>query len=188
MSMNCFKKQWEMILSEIRTAMEGVDTEQVEVFIKAILKAEQVFVVGVGRVMLSMQAMAKRFNHLGIKTFCVGDINEPAITKHDLLIIGSGSGESVVPVSIAKVAKRHGAKIAHIGSNRNSSLAPMTDVFVRIPVKTKLDLPDEIQSRQIMSSLFEQSLYVLADSAALLIADRRGLDIESLSKYHANLE
>lgn len=186
--MNGFQRQYELILSEIRTAMEAVAPDQVEAFVEAVLAAQQVFVIGVGRVMLSMRAMAKRLNHLGIKAFCVGDVNEPAITENALLVIGSGSGESVVPLAIAKVAKQHGAKIAHIGSNANSTLAPITDVFVRIPVKTKLNLPDEIQSRQIMSSLFEQSLYVFADSVALLIAERRGLGVNSLWRHHANLE
>ena len=186
--MNDFQRQYGLILSEIRAAMEAIDPDQVEGLIETMLQARQVLVIGVGRVMLSMQAMAKRLNHLGIKAFCVGDINEPAITKDDLLVVGSGSGESVVAVAIARIAKQHGARIAHIGSNPNSTLAPMSDVFIRIPVETKLSLSDEIQSRQIMTSLFDQSLYVFGDCVSLMIAERRGLDVKSLWRYHANLE
>ena len=186
--MNCFRRQYEMILSEIRTAMDAVSPDEAEAFVEALLGAQRVFVIGIGRAMLSMQAMAKRLNHLGIEAYCVGDTSEPAITEQDLLVVGSGSGESAAPVAIAKVAKQHGARIAHIGSNPSSSLTPLADVFVRIPVRTKLKRPGEIQSKQIMTSLFEQALYVFADSIALLIAERRSVDVNSLWRRHANLE
>ena len=186
--MNDFRPKYELIVKEIQTALGAMDDKQVETFVDAVLSAEKVFLVGVGRVMLSLQAMTKRLNHLGVRSYCVGDIGEPAITERDLLIVGSGSGESVIPVAIAKVAKKHNAKIAHIGSNPNSSLAPITDVFVRIPVKTKLGLEGEIQSNQPMSSLFEQSLYIFADAVAWLISERKHLDDKELWRYHANLE
>jgi 6-phospho-3-hexuloisomerase len=177
-----------LILGELKTALGAVDPGQVEVLIDALLGARAVFVVGVGRVMLSLQAFAKRLNHIGISTHCVGDINEPAITDEDVLIVASGSGESVVPVAIAEVGKRHGATVIHIGSNPNSALSAFTDIFVRIPVRTKFCLPDELPSQQIMSSLFEQSLYLFGDAVALLIARRQNIDLPGLWRYHANLE
>lgn len=187
-SVDTFAESYTLILNEIRCALEAIEPAQVEQLLNALQATEKVFVIGVGRVMLSLQAFAKRLNHLGVPTYCVGDINEPAITERDLLLVGSGSGESVVPVAIARRAHHFGAKIVHLGSNPHSSLAPLTDIFVRIPVKTKLRLPDEIQSEQIMSSLFEQSLYVLGDAVTLLFAQRRNLDLTSLWQYHANLE
>lgn len=187
-SVDTFADSYLLILNEIRCALDAVDPAQVEQFLNALEGAEKVFVIGVGRVMLSLQAFAKRLNHLGIPTYCVGDINEPAITERDLLLVGSGSGESVVPVAIARRAHQFGARIAHFGSNPHSSLAPLTDIFVRIPVKTKLHLPDEIQSDQIMSSLFEQVLYVLGDTITLLFARRHNLDLAGLWRCHANLE
>jgi 6-phospho-3-hexuloisomerase len=78
--------------------------------------------------------------------------------------------------------------VAHIGSNPHSSLAPMADLFVRIPVRTRLALGDELPSEQIMTSLFEQALYILGDAVALMIVSRRGLNIHELWRYHANLE
>ena len=184
-----FHANYRLILGEIDQVLARVDPMQVDRLVDAILAAEKVFAVGVGRVLLSLQAIVKRLNHLGVPAWFVGEINEPAISRQDLLIIASGSGETVVPVAIAQVAKRHGAKIAHIGSNTNSSLASLTDLFVRIPVRTKLDLPDEIFSRQIMSSLFEQALLVLGDAVSLSIAERKDIgNIGSLWRHHANLE
>lgn len=60
---------------------------------------------------------------------------------------------------------------------------------MRIPCRTKLALPDEIESAQIMSSLFEQSLLLLLDAAALMIMQEKEIDdVDSLWEKHANLE
>jgi 6-phospho-3-hexuloisomerase len=118
----------------------------------------------------------------------VGEITEPAITREDLLIVGSGSGESLFPLSVARKAKHLGAAVVHIGSNPKSSMAEYVDLMVRIPVRTKLALEDEINSRQPMTSLFEQSLLLLGDIIALMIIGEKKLDMHSLWQYHANLE
>jgi 6-phospho-3-hexuloisomerase len=138
--------------------------------------------------MLSLQGVAKRLAHLGLDTCCVGDITEPAITERDLLIVGSGSGESLIPVAIAQKAASFGATVAHIGSNADSTIAPVTDIFVRIPVRTKLAREDEIDSQQPMTSLFEQCLLLFGDAVALMIIERRGLEMPALWRCHANLE
>ena len=119
----------------------------------------------------------------------MGAIDEPAITEKDLLIVGSGSGESVVPLAIMKVAKKYSPKIVHLGSNRKSSMSEYEDLFIRIPCRTKLNLNDEIESKQLMSSLFEQSLLLLTDILSIEIAEKKGIDdIHALWKMHANLE
>lgn len=187
--MSSFREGCQLVLGELAQALGAVEEAQVEALAQATLAADKVFAVGVGRVLLSLQAMVKRLNHLGIRAWFVGEINEPAITARDLLIVASGSGESVVPLGIARVARRHGARIAHIGSNPKSSMAPLTDLFIRLPVRTRLELPDEIPSRQIMTSLFEQSLLLLGDVLAMILAERRQIrDVSGLWQFHANLE
>ena len=177
-----------LILSELNTSLQAIDPESVEKLIAAVESAEQVFFVGVGRVMLSLQAIAKRWAHLGIRTHLVGEITEPAITKNDLLIVGSGSGTPLFPAGIAQTAPAVGATVVHIGSNPNSPLKDIVEFMVRIPVRTKNYLPDEIDSAQPMTSLFEQSLLLLGDAVAKMMIDRRALDMKALWQYHANLE
>lgn len=176
------------VIKELGKTFDTISDDQVQALIEAIQQADQVFFVGVGRVLLSLQAIAKRFAHLGIKAHVVGDITEPAITKNDLLIVGSGSGESLYPLAIARKAKSFDATVAHIGSNPHSSMAAVTDIFVRIPVQTKLGLPDEIKSIQPMTSLFEQSLLILGDTVALMMIKDQKIDMPGLWQYHANLE
>ena len=177
-----------IVAQECTAALDKISDAQSEEFIEAILAADKVFFVGVGRVLLSLQAICKRFAHLGIGAHYVGEITEPAITDKDLLIVGSGSGESLFPVAIAKKTKALGAKVAWIGSNAHSTIAELADYQVRIPVQSKLACPDELRSQQPMTSLFEQTLLLYGDAVARVIVERKALDLTSLWQYHANLE
>ena len=155
-----YRENVKSVLGELDTALNAIDPKDAERFVQAVLEADQVYFVGVGRVLLSLQSICKRFAHLGIKAHYVGEITEPAITDKDLLIVGSGSGQSIFPLGIAKKAHKIGAKIVHIGSNPNSE----------------------------MTSLFEQSVLLFGDICAKMIIEERGLDLKSLWAYHANLE
>jgi len=64
----------------------------------------------------------------------------------------------------------------------------IADFMVRIPVRTKLYLDDEIESKQPMTSLFEQTLLLLGDILAKMIIDDRNVSLKDLWQYHANLE
>ena len=160
------------VTAELERTLKSIDPSQLERLKNEILKADQVFFVGVGRVMLALQCMCKRLAHLGIKAHYVGEITEPAIKKDDLLIVGSGSGGSLFPLGIAKKARAAvDCTIVHIGS-----------------VRTKLYLEDEIDSCQPMTSLFEQSVLLLGDVLAKMIIEEENLDMKGLWQYHANLE
>ncbi len=60
--------------------------------------------------------------------------------------------------------------------------------MVRIPVRTRLELEDEIISRQPAASLFEQTLLLLGDIVSMMLIERQDLDVKGLWQYHANLE
>ena len=177
------------VLEELSRTLNSIDPASLERLADEILAADQVFFVGVGRVLLSLQSVCKRLAHLGIKAHYVGEITEPAITKNDLLIVGSSSGASLFPLGIAKKARSAAdCRIVHIGSNPNSEMKEIADFMVRIPVRTKFYLDDEIDSCQPMTSLFEQSLLLVGDILAKMIIEHRKLDMKGLWQYHANLE
>ena len=177
------------VQDELQRTLQSIDPASLERLCQEILAADQVFFVGMGRVLLSLQSVCKRLAHLGIKTHYVGEITEPAITKNDLLIVGSGSGASLFPLGIAKKARATvDCKIVHIGSNPNSEMKDICDFMVRIPVRTKFYLEDEIDSCQPMTSLFEQTLLLMGDILAKMIIEEQKLDMKGLWQYHANLE
>lgn len=183
-----YKKNEQIILSEIAETLNDVDTQQVDELINLITTANRVFFVGVGRVLLSLEAIAKRLNHLGIQTVVVGQITEPAITDKDLLIVGSGSGETGFPLFIASKVKSFGAKVAHIGTNKDCSMSKYSDLFVCIPANNKKGGSSKHKSQQPMTSLFEQCLLIFGDTVAMMIIEKNNIDIPSLWQYHANLE
>ena len=176
------------VLAEVISALRSVDAGQVVDYAHELLSARRVFFTGVGRSLLSMEAAAKRYAHLGIDAVVVGQITEPAITPDDLLVIGSCSGETLFPIAIARRAKQFGAKVVHIGSVPDSSLSEYEDLFVRIPVESRVRRLDEVPSSQPMTTLFEQSLLLLGDMTALLIMREKHLRTDDLWPYHANLE
>lgn len=85
----------QMIIQECESALASIDDRQGEALVEAILSAEKVYFYGVGRVFLCLQCICKRMAHLGVDAHCVGEITEPRITPADLLIVASGSGESL---------------------------------------------------------------------------------------------
>lgn len=82
-----FKSVEQKIVNEIAATLDNIAVEEVEELVAEIEKAERVFFVGVGRVLLSLEGIAKRLAHLGVQTVVVGQITEPAITEKDLLIV-----------------------------------------------------------------------------------------------------
>jgi 6-phospho-3-hexuloisomerase len=188
MEMKDFADGRRLILGELDRALCAVDGRQAAAAAEALAAARHVFVIGVGRVFLSLQAFAKRLNHLQIPAFPVGSIDEPPIGEKDILVVGSGSGETIVPVAIARKAKSLGASILYIGSNMSSTVAGLSDLVLRIPCRTKLAREDEIPSQQQMTSLFEQALFLACDCLCLMIAARRGIDPLAAARAHANLE
>lgn len=60
--------------------------------------------------LLALEMTVKRLNHLGINACVVGAVNEP-IGPKDILVVGSGSGESIFPKHITACAKRYDAKL-----------------------------------------------------------------------------
>lgn len=176
------------LLAELKIALDIVDEEQVASFINAILAADTVFLIGVGRVQLSLLSFCKRLNHLGIKAFAVGAINEPRFTPNDLLIVGSRSGKTLYPLSIAQKAKELGGKLGYIGAAIDGFIYENADY--RISLKSFGVNTDDsrFKSGQLMASLFEQTILLLGDLICKMIVEKENLDVNVVNYAHANLE
>lgn len=183
-----YRRDMKLVLGEIHEALCATDINALERLAKDICGSERIFLIGTGRVFMSVQAFCKRLAHLGFSAHCVGDITEPPLLPGNLLIVASGSGESIVPVAISKKAKELGAKVVHIGSNSEGNVKQYCDYMVRVPVKTRLNKPDEVKSEQIMTSLFEQTVLILGDILSLIIMEEKKLDANNLWRNHANIE
>ena len=183
-----YKSNSKLINNEILQLLISVDPEEVRVLIDEIIKADKVFFIGVGRVFLSLQCFCKRLTHLGIEANIVGSVNEKAMSTKDLLIVASGSGESVFPAVIAKKALALDGRIGLITSARNSTIKSISNFAVHLSSPTKNDPKLGVKSKQPMSTLFDQALHIFGDVVSMIIQSEKDITEEELWNYHANLE
>ena len=186
--MNNYKELSKKIASEIGEVLSRVEPSEVELLIEEILKAEKIFIFGVGRVFLALKCFGKRLAQTGFDCQVVGSITEKPITAKDLIIIASGSGESKLPVEIARIAKSKGARLGLITSAGESTLKKMADFAVHLPCPTKVDAKTGVRTIQAMTVLFDQSLHIFGDVVSMLLQERKGIKNEDMWKFHANLE
>jgi len=168
-------------------ALSGVAPETCEALISRIINAKRIFVVAAGRSALTVKAFAMRLMHLGFMVYVMGEIVTPAIRKGDLLLIGSGSGETDSLVAAARRAKSFGADLALVTIMPDSSIGRIADVVVRISAPTSKEDTGFV-SIQPGGSCFEQSMLLL-NAFVLRIVELLKLDAdENLRLRHANLE
>ena len=183
-----FQKNARRITAEIGETLEQIDSAEVERLIGELMGACRVYIFAVGRVLMSLQCLGKRLNHLGIDCQVVGSMDEKRIGPDDLMLIASGSGESKLPAEIARIAKNNGARLALITSASESTIKSRSDVVVHLPCPTKNEPNRGVKSIQLMSTVFDQALHVLGDVMALDIQQRKHLSSDEVWQRHANLE
>lgn len=181
-------KHTEIILSELNETLRCINDNDLFNLVENLINAEYVVVVGVGRVLISLKAWVKRFNHLGIHMNYLGSETELPVSRKGLVLIASSSGESLVPLSIAKIAKKMCIPIAYIGCTPESHISKLSSFKVILKGRTKKAKEEEYESKQPMSTLFEQQLFLLGDIIALKIMELRDMSELDIKIHHANLE
>ena len=194
-----YKELSKIVLKEISETILNIDEKQTNDLIIQIIKSKRIFLIAIGRVNLALQCFGKRLSHLGFKIELVGSLTEKPATKKDLLIVASGSGESIVPLNIVIKAKKIGCKILHITSAKKSSIRKIANYVVELNAptkKTKHSIKESLSdsasktkiSIQPMSTLFDQALHIYGDIVSVQIIEKLRLKKINLWKYHANLE
>lgn len=178
------------ILKELTDNVRYIRDEQLDDLTEMILQANHIFTAGAGRSGIAVRAFTNRLMHLGLSVSSVGDISNPHTQPSDLLIIGSGSGETESLVAMAKKAKKRGVKIALITMDASSSIARMADTVVVLPgVSPKLkNAGMDLSSIQPMGSAFEQMTFLTYDGIILELMERMHETSETMFERHADLE
>lgn len=179
----------EAIKREIDAALSALDPKPCERLAEWIVRSKRIFLAGMGRSGLIMKAFAMRLMHLGLEAHVVGETTTPAIAAGDLLLIGSGSGETESLLAMARKTKTLGIDVALITIHPGSSIGRQADLVVRIPATTpKSAQPSAAASIQPKGSLFEQTMLLICESVVLRLMEMRGIDPEGMFLRHANLE
>jgi len=176
------------IAAELAEAVRGIAPAQAESFAEALDRAANVFTAGAGRSGLMSKALAMRLMHSGSSAHVVGETTTPGIGPGDLLVIGSGSGETRTLVPMAEQARALGAEVAVVTLKPDSTLARLATLVVQLPGASKSRENDDYETIQPMGSLFEQTLLLFYDASVLRLMQRRELDGNRMYGRHANLE
>ncbi|OPZ83838.1 MAG: 3-hexulose-6-phosphate isomerase [bacterium ADurb.Bin429] len=184
-----FKVYSRTLVEEVGDVLCRVEPAEVERLVWAIINTRRLFLVGRGRSGHMMNAFAIRLTHLDIHCHVVGESTTPGLQPDDLLLVGSGSGETVTAVLTANAAHAAGGKVAVLTSRRESTLGRLADLRVVIPAPVREQSVDEpVTTIQPMGSLFEQSLLLLLDTIVLMLKDRLRQDDATMMARHSNLE
>ncbi|AIQ49895.1 6-phospho 3-hexuloisomerase [Paenibacillus sp. FSL R7-0273] len=175
------------IVGELQRSAAELDASGAEQFAELLQRSGKIFVAGAGRSGLMGRAFAMRLMHAGRAAYVVGETVTPGIEAGDVLVLGSGSGETKGLVAMAEKAKAIGAAVALVTIAPESTLGRLADYTVQLPGATK-EASGERATIQPMASLFEQTLLVFYDSVILRLMEWTGQTTTQMFGNHANLE
>ena len=188
-----FADAMSMVLAETAQLLSSLDGREVKPAVDMIFASSRVFVCGAGRSGLALRMGAMRLMHLGLTVYVAGDTTTPAIAAGDLLIAASASGTSASVVHAAQVARKAGARVLAVTTDRAASLGTLADGVITLKAAAKNQEPSHDEhgtrpSQQYAGSLFEQSVVLLFDAIFQGAWRASGVSAEQLMKRHANLE
>ena len=170
------------ILQDLRRILDAVSGETTRDFLKAIEKAQRVFMYGVGRSGLVARMFGMRLVHLGRDATIVGDTTTPAIRGGDLLVICSRTGQSPILHHAVRLGHNEGARVAAVVGMPDTPVATEADLVVRLPLEAAAGAPV-----QPMGSLFEQALHLYLDGVVLALMTELQRTAEDMERIHSNL-
>ena len=178
------------ILGELKESSLQVDENQIEQFVSYIGCDKRIYLAGAGRSGVAIKAFACRLMHLDLDVHLIGDITVPHTKPGDLLIIGSGSGETQSLVSLAQKAKKNGLNIILNTLTSSSTIGNLADAKIILPgaspkVEDKTHTGVSIQP---MGSGFEQLSLLVYDAIVMSLMNKLNQTSEMMFERHANLE
>ncbi len=185
MGEHVFKESIEYIQLKIKEILGEVSVEDINDIKKLFFKTNRVFLYGAGRSGLVAKAFAIRLVHLGFQTFVIGETITAPVQKDDLVIIISGSGETIPAVMTAEIAHNLDAFVVSITGKKESDIAKFADITLYIKstcneVKRKKYAP--------LGTLFEACVWILLDGITAELLDHKKETEENMRSRHATLE
>jgi len=186
-----FKKTLLEIANQIKINSEIIDFDKVLELVNLIIRIKsehnRVFVYGAGRSGFIGRCFAQRLMHLDINSCFISDAVTPRYSRDDLLIIISGSGETVSPVAIAKNANKIGGTIALFTANPDSSIAKLSNLVIEVKGKSK-DAAITKETLAPYTSLFDISTLSVLDSIGSILMEVLNVSESDIDKHHASIE
>jgi 6-phospho-3-hexuloisomerase len=120
------KSYRDIVLREVAEVLPRISEEASRRFCTELGRAKRIYITGVGRSGLVVHAFGQRLMHLGFDVHLAHEITAPAIARGDLLVACSGTGTTLLPLYMARKARRIGARVVAITARPRSPLARRT--------------------------------------------------------------
>lgn len=177
------KKVFKIESDAIKSLSErlGADFEKaVDIILKT---SGKVVVTGIGKSGIICKKIASTFASTGTPAFFLhpaegihGDLG--MLTKGDVVIAISNSGETEEMVKIIPVIKRLGIKMISMTGNKDSTLAKAGDVFIDISVK------EEACPLGLAPTASTTATLAMGDAIAVALLEKRGFKQEDFAMLH----
>ena len=173
-----------IILAEITAILPEIDEGTSRRFCRELARAKRVYITGVGRSGLVVKAFGQRLMHLGFDVHLADEVTAPGIARGDLLVACSGTGNTLLPLHMARKAKGIRARVVCLTARPKSALARVAHLVITIPAP----LERGRRTRQPARALFEQTLFLFLDSVVLAAMHEFRITGRKIRRRHANLE
>lgn len=180
-----FNESIDYIKSKVNDILKDVSIEDIIKIKKLFFESNHIFVYGAGRSGLVAKAFAIRLVHLGFQTFVIGETITQPVQKDDLVLIVSGSGETIPAVMTAEISHNLGANVISITAKKKSEIDKFADVTLFISIKNN---DDNRKKYAPLGTLFEASVWILLDGLIADLLDNKGETEDIMRKRHATLE
>ena len=183
--LSIFNDSIDYIQKKIHTILQQVSINDIEKAKNLFFKANHIFVYGAGRSGLVAKAFAIRLVHLGFQAFVIGETITIPVQKGDLVIIVSGSGETIPAVMTAEIAHDLGAKVISITGKKDSDI----DKFATITLYISADCDEEARKKCApLGTLFEAAVWILLDGLVADLLESKQETEETMRQRHATLQ
>jgi len=180
-----FSKSIEYIQYKVKDILSKISQDDIDKVKKLFFDSNRIFVYGAGRSGLVAKAFAIRLVHLGFQTFVIGETITAPVQKGDLVVIVSGSGETIPAVMTADIAHNLGARVISITGKKKSEVAKYADITLYISASC-----NDIERKKYapLGTLFEASVWILLDGLIADLLESKNETEENMRRRHATLE
>ncbi len=159
-------------IQSLYDTLEVLDKDALNQAVDMIIKAERIFIIGVGASNPIVQEAYNKFFRLGLNCHAQTDsylqlMEASLVGKETMVIAISQSGRSTDPIMTLEEAKRNGAKAIVITGNASSPLTELADVtLLAVSQETRAEaIASRIAQMSIVDALYViVSLYMLQDT------------------------
>ena len=175
----------ELLYTEKETCQRLIDALLHTISLKEHYNGGRVFIAAAGRSKMVANMFAMRLMHCGLNVQVVGETTTTQITKFDMLLLVSGSGETKQLINFAEKAKSVRSEVLLVTASPTSTLSNIADDTYQIGPSSRVLSADK---NLPLGSRFELATMIFFETVILNFMEHLKLTEDNLRKCHTNLE